>query len=88
MKKNRFDTVLSYAQERADKVRGHIDQEYGKVKPLNTELTPAVDILYTYEKLMLPENQTIVQELIGIHGMPAFLGYRKKALRSKEARGL
>ena len=88
MKLNRFDAVLGKAEARAGKVRSYIDREYGKVKPLNTELTPAVDILYTYEKLMLPENQTIVQELIGIHGMPAFLGYRKKALRSKEARGL
>ena len=88
MRGNRFDTIIGKAEARAGKVRSYINRVYGKVEPLNTELTPAVDILYTYEKIMLPENQMIIEGLVKQHGLGAWIGYQRKALQSKKARGL
>ena len=81
MKPNRFDTVLKYANERAKKISNHLSEEYGEVKPFNTELTPPVDILYIYDRLMLPENQDIRMKLIQQHGAETFAELEKKALR-------
>lgn len=88
MKENRWDTILAYGVDGMNGVFDFIDREWGAVKPFNTELSKPVDILYTYEQLMLPENQPRIQELIAIHGIGAWIGYEKKALTSKKARGL
>lgn len=88
MKENRFDIVLAYANDRAEKIRNHINTEYGKVKPFNTELTPPIDVLYTYDKLMLPENQDIRTHLIQLYGVETFVEMGKQALKSRKARGL
>ena len=88
MKNSRFDTVLAYANERANKIRTRMDAEYGKVKPFNTSLTPPVDVLYIYDKLMMPENADLRVKLIQSHGAEVFSGLEKKALRSRKARGL
>ena len=47
MRDNRFDTVLAYANERAQKIRDYvgIGKDKPNVKPFNTVLTQPVDIL-------------------------------------------
>jgi|TARA_Y100000310_G_C20689621_1_gene821365 hypothetical protein len=88
MKENRFDAIFKRGVEDLKGTLGYIKREYGDVRPFNTELPKPVDILYTYEKLMLPENQATIQQLITKHGFQAWEGFQKKALLSKKARGL
>jgi|TARA_Y100000310_G_scaffold193503_1_gene193447 hypothetical protein len=90
MRDNRFDTVLAYANERAQKIRDYvgIGKDKPNVKPFNTVLTQPVDILYIYDKLMQPENEDIMGQVLQRHGAETFAEFEKKALRSRKARGL
>ncbi|KKN56944.1 hypothetical protein LCGC14_0567360 [marine sediment metagenome] len=88
MKENIGDKVLQEVSKNVENVMSYIDKEWGNVKPFNTDLTPPVDMLYLYDKLELPENQDIKQQLIMKYGMGAYVGLEKEALRNKEARGL
>ena len=88
MKPNRFDTVLNYAVDRANKVKSFIQEEYGNTKPFNTELIEGIDKLYIYDKLQLPENQDIKMQIITKHGYEAYVKFQEDALKSRKARGL
>lgn len=88
MKENPMDVIFALGKERIKGGLRHINREYGKVKPFNTELMPSVDILYTYDKLMLPENQDIRTHLIQLYGAETFVEMGKVALNSRKARGL
>lgn len=81
MKENPMDVIFALGKEQIANGLRHINREYGKVRPFNTKTTHAVDVLYTYDRLMLPENQDIRMKLIQQHGAETFAELEKKALR-------
>ena len=88
MKENRFDRVKKLGIERMERALNHATVEWGGSKPFNTQISEAVDYLYTWDRLNLPENQDIKAQITMKYGFDVLAQIEQKALRSRQARGL
>ncbi len=88
MKENRIDTIFKVGVEEVKGALAHIRRDWGNVRAFHTKPIDPVDKLYAYEKLMLPENQMVRQQLEEIHGIDTWNAYEQERLEQKEARGL
>ena len=88
MKEGIMNEALAEVNKWVKEYMSYITTEYGNVRPFNTEITPPVDKLYIYDKLNLPENTGIKQQLIVQHGYETYAELEMIALKNREARGL
>ena len=88
MKENIMDKTLARVNGEVGSFMSYINNEYGDVKPFNTEIMKPVDKLYVYDRLQLPENQDIKQQLILKYGYENYAEFEKIALSNRKARGL
>ncbi|KKN73864.1 hypothetical protein LCGC14_0396660 [marine sediment metagenome] len=88
MKENKMDKLKFLGMERVGRALKKADETWDGVQPFNTKISPAIDYLYTWDKLNLPENADIKAQIVMEFGFGILTEIEKKALRSREARGL
>lgn len=87
MKVNRLDRQLALMNKRVTGYLDYLLREFD-VRPFNEKKVEGVDYLHQYETLNKPENAQLKLQLMQKYGAETWMEFEKKALKSKEARGL